>query len=400
MDQYSDRLVVVFACIGHATMHILTGLYLTVVIGLGDVWAMPYDELIRLWILGSLMVGLGAPLAGWLGDRWSPSKIMVVFFLVTGGGSVAAGLVDGPTGMVIALACLGIGASIYHPVAFAWIVRHSVKRGRAMGIVGIFGSIGVAVAATIAASLTDWFDWRAAFLIPGAVSIAAGLALAAAIALGIVVDRDVDRVEQPAPERQDLRRAFIVLTVTMVCGGLIFNAMQTALPKWFDEEMTMLTGGSIVGVGGFVTLVYLIGAFSQIASGYLCDRISPRIVYLGGLMLQVPLLAILAGMSELSLLLLAAAAIFVGTGLTTAENLLLARYTPGRHRGLVFGLKFILAFGVAPISVELVAFGYGLGNGFALLPWIFGAIGLVAVLAATTLPRGEPRTAPVAVAAE
>ena len=117
-------------------------------------------------------------------------------------------------------------------------------------------------------------------------------------------------------------------------------------------------------------------------------------------MLQVPLLAILAGMSELPLLLLAAAAIFVGTGLTTAENLLLARYTPGRHRGLVFGLKFILAFGVAPISVELVAFGYGVGNGFALLPWIFGAIGLVAVLAAATLPRGGPRTAPVAVAAE
>ena len=400
MDQYSDRLVVVFACIGHATMHILTGLYLTVVIGLGDVWAMPYDELIRLWILGSLMVGLGAPLAGWLGDRWSPSKIMVVFFLVTGGGAVAAGLVDGPTGMIIALACLGIGASIYHPVAFAWIVRHSVKRGQAMGIVGIFVSIGVAVAATIAASLTDWFDWRAAFLIPGAVSVAAGLALGAAIAFGSVVDRNVDRVEQAAPGRQDLMRAFIVLTVTMVCGGLIFNAMQTALPKWFDEEMTMLTGGSIVGVGGFVTLVYLFGAVSQIASGYLCDRISPRTVYLGGLMLQVPLLAILAGMSELPLLLLAAAAIFVGTGLTTAENLLLARYTPGRHRGLVFGLKFILAFGVAPISVELVAFGYGLGNGFALLPWIFGAIGLVAVLAAATLPRGGPRTAPVAVAAE
>ena len=400
MGHYSDRLVVAFACTGHATMHILTGLYLTVVIGLVDVWTMPYDELIRLWILGSLMVGLGAPLAGWLGDRWSPSKIMVVFFLVTGGGAVAAGLVDGPTGMVIALACLGIGASIYHPVAFAWIVRHTVKRGRAMGIVGIFGSIGVAVAATIAATLTDWFDWRAAFLIPGAVSIIAGLALWAAIVLGIVVDRHADRVEQPAPERQDLMRAFIVLTVTMVCGGLIFNAMQTALPKWFDEELTLLSGGSIAAVGAFVTLVYLIGAFSQIASGYLCDRIAPRTVYLGGLALQVPLLAILAGVSELPLLLLAAAAIFVGTGLTTAENLLLARYTPGHRRGLIFGLKFILAFGVAPIAVELVAFGYGVDGGFGTLPWMLGSVGMVAVLAALTLPRTGEAPAPVQVAAE
>ena len=400
MGHYSDRLVVVFACIGHATMHILTGLYLTVVIGLGDVWAMPYDELIRLWTLGSLMVGLGAPLAGWLGDRWSPSKIMVVFFLVTGGGAMAAGLVDGPAGMVVALAALGIGASIYHPVAFAWIVRHSVKRGRTMGIVGIFGSLGVAVAATIAASLTDWFDWRAAFLIPGAIAIVAGLALGAAIALGIVVDRDVDRVEQPAPERNDLKRAFIVLTVTMVCGGLIFNAMQTALPKWFDEQMTGLTGGAMLGVGGLVTLVYTIGAFSQVAGGYLCDRLPLKTVYIGGLALQVPLLALMAGLTELPLLLAATVAIFVGGGLLPAENLLLARYTPGHRRGLVFGLKFILAFGVAPIAVEMVAFGYGLGGGFALLPWMFGGIGLVAVLAAVTLPRGGGREATVPVAAE
>ncbi len=400
MGHYSDRLVVVFACIGHATMHILTGLYLTVVIGLGDVWVMPYDELIRLWTLGSLMVGLGAPLAGWLGDRWSPSKIMVVFFLVTGGGAMAAGLVDGPAGMVVALAALGIGASIYHPVAFAWIVRHSVKRGRTMGIVGIFGSLGVAVAATIAASLTDWFDWRAAFLVPGAISIAAGLALGAAIALGIVADRDVDRVEQPAPERSDLKRAFIVLTVTMVCGGLIFNAMQTALPKWFDEQMTGLTGGAMLGVGGLVTLVYTIGAFSQVAGGYLCDRLPLKTVYIGGLALQVPLLVLMAGLVELPLLLAATVAIFVGGGLLPAENLLLARYTPGHRRGLVFGLKFILAFGVAPIAVEMVAFGYGLGGGFALLPWMFGGIGLIAVLAAITLPRGGERTVPVPVAAE
>lgn len=400
MDHYSDRLVVVFACIGHATMHILTGLYLTVVIGLGDVWAMPYDELIRLWTLGSLMVGLGAPLAGWIGDRWSPSKIMVVFFLVTGGGSVAAGLVEGPAGMVVALVALGIGASIYHPVAFAWIVRHSVKRGRTMGIVGIFGSLGVAVAATIAASLTDWFDWRAAFLVPGAVSILAGMALGAAIALGIVVDRDADRVPQPAPERDDLKRAFIVLTVTMVCGGLIFNAMQTALPKWFDEEMTGLTGGAMLGVGGLVTLVYTIGAFSQVAGGYLADRLPLKTVYIGGLMLQVPLLVLMAGLAELPLLLAATVAIFVGGGLLPAENLLLARYTPGHRRGLVFGLKFILAFGVAPIAVELVAYGYRIAGGFGALPWIFGAIGFVAVIAASTLPRGRPAAQTVPVAAE
>ena len=90
----------------------------------------------------------------------------------------------------------------------------------------------------------------------------------------------------------------------------------------------------------------------------------------------------------------------VGTGLTTAENLLLARYTSGRRRGLVFGLKFILAFGIAPLAVELVAFSYGLGGGFGPLAWILGGFALAAVLAALTLPRQEAAPVPAVAAAE
>ena len=39
-----------------------------------------------------------------------------------------------------------------------------------------------------------------------------------------------------------------------------------------------------------------------------------------------------------------------------AENMLLARYTPQHHHGVVFGVKFVLAFGAAPLAVELVSF--------------------------------------------
>lgn len=105
-EDRSGMLSVAFSCLGHATMHILAALYLTVVLVLEDGWAgMSYDDLIRLWTIGSLMIGLGAPLAGWLGDRWSESRMMVLMFLLTGAGSMLAGLADTPTQLAAALPC-------------------------------------------------------------------------------------------------------------------------------------------------------------------------------------------------------------------------------------------------------------------------------------------------------
>ena len=38
-----------------------------------------------------------------------------------------------------------------------------------------------------------------------------------------------------------------------------------------------------------------------------------------------------------------------------AENILLSKFTPENHHGLVYGFKFIIAFGSGPIAVFLVA---------------------------------------------
>ena len=84
MPDLSARLSIGFSWAGHTTMHILSALFLTVVLALEPAWSMTYDDLIRLWTVGSLMIGLGAPLAGWLGDRWSDARMMVLFFLLTG----------------------------------------------------------------------------------------------------------------------------------------------------------------------------------------------------------------------------------------------------------------------------------------------------------------------------
>jgi len=382
-------LTLVFSGIGHAYMHVLAALYLTVVLGLERDWAMGYDDLIRLWTVGSLLIGVGAPLAGWLGDRWSNAGMMVVFFLLTGVGAIAAGLADGPTALAIGLAVLGLGASIYHPVGISWIVKAATNRGRAVGINGIFGSIGIASAAVIGGGLTELISWRAAFIVPGAISVITGLVLLLCIARGIVGDHAANAPPQSKTSRGDAMRAFIVLSITMVCAGLIFQATTTAMPKWFGERMGGLVGDGVLGIGSLVTLVYFFASGSQFVGGMLADRFPLKRVYVFCLLIQMPLLGIAAYISGLPLLFLAMLVAFTQSLQLPAESLLLARYTPDKHRGLAFGAKFILSFGVAPLAVQFVALAYNWTGDFAALFVGLGALALIAFAAATQLPSDD-----------
>lgn len=388
----AGRLAIGFSTIGHLLMHLLAALYVTVVLALETEWSLTYDELIRLWTLGSLMIGLGAPLAGWLGDRWSDARMMVVFFLLTGAGAIAAGLADDTTALWLGLAMLGLGASIYHPVGMSWLVKNADNPGRMLGIQGIFGSVGVAIAAVVAGTLIDLHSWRAAFLVPGTLSVAMGLLLVVAIAIGATGDRSSDRKPQPKPARGDVWRAFVVLSVTMVCAGLVWNAMQVAMPKLYEIGLGDLVGGSTLGIGGLVTLTYLVAATPQLIGGALADRFPIKWIYLGCLTVQIPLLGLIANLAGLPLMVGAVLSLMAISLQIPAENLLLARYTPGKHRGLAYGAKFILTFGVGPLAVQLVALTYDRVGSFE--PLFIGlSLGTMVALAAACLLPSEARRA-------
>lgn len=405
IERRAARLAVGFACAGHAAMHILTALYLTVVIGLEAVWDLSYDQLIGLWTLGALLVGLGAPVAGWAGDRFGEARLMVLFFFLTGIGTIAAGLTTGPLSMTIALAALGLGGSIFHPVGLSWVVGVAEDRGKALGIVGLFGAIGVGGAALIAGALSTVAGWRAAFLVPGVLSIALGVAMTWAVAAGRVpvFGRKSDGTTPPG--RGDMMRAFVILTVTMGAMAMVFAALQTAMPRWFEIRMDGLVGSGglglgTLGVGALVAAVYVFVAFSQFAGGWAVDRWPVRRVYVVGLVLLVPMMAVCAVLAEAPLFVAVAVALFVHGALIPAETLLLSRYAPAGRRGLTFGARFVLAFGIAPVAVQMVAQTYRATGGFTLLLLLLSGAAAVALLAAAFLPGERRAEQPVAMPAE
>ena len=80
-----------------------------------------------------------------------------------------------------------------------------------------------------------------------------------------------------------------------------------------------------------------------------------RTIYITGLLLQAPVLVLVSRLTGLSLIGAAFLAAVLNASVLPAENLLLARVVPARHHALAYGAKFVVAFGVAPLAVLLVA---------------------------------------------
>ena len=390
----SFRLLMVFACFGHAWFHVLVALFLTLVLVLEPAWRISYSDLIALWTPGALLLGLAAPVAGWLSDRWGEARLMIVYFLGIGFAAILCGLADGPTMLMAALALIGLFGAIYHPVGTAWVMKHARARGKVVAVLGVCGSIGAAFASLVAASLADLFDWRWAFVLPGALSIVAGLALAWAFLSGRVVDRKSDALPAPEPTRGDVRRAFAVLIVTMSLTTVAYYAFTTMLPKWLEIEvgplLDAISGDRLLAIGALVTCVYLLAATAQFVGGYFSDRGAAKQVYLISFGLKLAALCAAALVAGWPVVVAAVVVLFVFDIAAPVENVLIARFTTSRRRGLAYGLRNGLTIAAGPLGVQLVAWLFDEATGFSHLLLVLAALVVIILIVALFLPGERP----------
>ena len=396
----------IFSNLAHYYNHVIMLLFPTVALVLEGEWGLTFGELTGIAFTGYLMYGLAALPAGWLADRWSTRGMMAIYLLGTGTVTMITGYAQTPWQLGIGFACMGLFASIYHPVGTSFIVRHAVNRGTALGVNGVCGTIGVATAAMIAGTLIDAWNWRMAFVVPGMICFLTGLCF--------VLLTESDSGEKAAPkahpsditlERATIIRAFLILAVTMTCAGFIAQGFLFAIPKIFREGVSLIPSDGFAGLGTVVTAALLVGASGQLIGGYLADRFSIKSIYLGMYVLMVPV-AIMTGYLVDAPLVAAGALIqlVLATSLP-AENCLVARFCPAAWHARAYGVKFVLALGVASAAVPLT----GLirdetGSFFLFFVAIAAFATVIAVFAFFLPPTGaaspSPAPAPVAGAAE
>jgi MFS family permease len=389
--------VLFFASAAHGMHHILLTLYLTLVLIITGEWHLPYNQLIGLWTMGAMLVGVGAPVAGWLADRIGETKVLVLCFLGLGVSGILCGLAQTPLQMEGALALLGLSGSVYHPVGFSWVVKHARARGRAIAVTGIAGSIGVALGPVTAAGLAQLAGWRVAFMLPAAVTLAIGLALIGFHLAGRIVDRGEDHIPAThTPSRADMTRVFAVLSLTMTVSLALYAAFGAALPKLVQLSAIARTSDFFM-IGLIAGAIQLVGASGQFAGAHLTDRGNAPRAYAVIFVLLAALFPLLAASHGWGIAATGILIVLLFESTAPIETLLLARYTPARRRGMVFGIRYGLSAIGTPLGVWLVARFYNPQVHFTYLLIALAAFAATAMLAALFLP--SDRT-PVAVLAE
>lgn len=390
----------VFAAIAHGTMHVFGAYYFTIVLALERAWEMPYPDLLELWTPAALLIGVAALPMGWIADRWNRAGMIAVSFVGMGGASILAGFMPAASSLVLALAVVGLFGAIYHPVGIPWVMRLAPRNpGKAIAINGLFGGMGVAFAALTAGGLIDFVGWRAAFIVPGAVSVVLGVVMFALIGRGRIAE------ESSAPGGEDevtregghLRGAILVLG-TGFAGGLVYQSTQAVAPKMFEARLDDLVGDSTFGIGAVVFSVYLLAGMGQLLGGWLADRWSWKRAYLLAWCVHMPMLWIAASAGGPLLVFVVFMITMAGTGAIPAEALLFARYTPARHHGLIFGFRYVLALGAAPLAIQFIAFVLERTGDFVWIYWLLGVAGCLTIAAILLLPAVK-QARPMGVAA-
>lgn len=383
MDQ--SRISQLFLNIGHALDHLFMLIFPTVVIAMAPEFGMSYSEMLPLSLGAFIMFGACSLPAGWLADRWSRRGMMVVFFIGIGAASVLTGLAQSAWQIAAALTLVGVFGAIYHPVGIAMLVSGRTKVGRVLGVNGVYGNLGLAFAALVAGALAYWIHWRAAFIVPGLISIALGAGFMLLVPDPGRPARAQRTGGAPIHTRAVLLRVFGILLVTTICGGIIFNSTTVAMPKVFDERLAALVNTTL-GIGVLISIVYTIAAMAQLMVGYFLDRFPIKMVFVPIVALQAPLL-ILAGSTEnYAMLAVALAMMFFIFGQVPINDAMVAAYTDEHWRARALAVRYVVSFGASAAAVPLIALMHRYSGDFRYLFFVLGAMACVMFVAAVLMP--------------
>lgn len=380
----TNRFLVPFLNLGHLLDHLAMLVFPTAVVAIGREWGRPYSELLPLALGSFIAFGAFAIPAGWLADHWSRYKVMVVFFIGIGLALFATGLAQSPWQIAAGLTVVGAFAAIYHPVGIAMLVVSPEKMGRMLGWNGLWGNMGLAFAALLTGALVDSFGWRAAFFVPGALCVGAGF-------LFLTLVQDPGKVKKTSKslglhmDTRMLARVMAIMLIATACGGIIFNSTTISMPKVFDERLQSLTQTSF-GVGALVAGVYTMAAFAQVLMGALIDRMELRRLMIAVGLIQIPMLflaANLEGWWMLGAALLMMLAVF---GQIPLNDAIVGKYVADEFRARVLGVRYVVSFGVAAVTVPMIAALHKTEGGFASVFMVLAVLAAGVFVAAFFFP--------------
>ncbi|HEY7804942.1 MAG TPA: MFS transporter [Orrella sp.] len=352
-----------------------------------------WEDLMPFGVGAFILFGLGALPAGRLGDLWGRRQMMLVFFFGMAGSMLLAALSNSAWQMAAALTVMGAFASIYHPVGIPMLVQRSSTPGMAIGINGLAGNLGVAVAALITGFLVKWLGWRAAFVVPSLIALGCGF---------LFMYLCPKEVEAPAKGRIKARvqlppklllRALLVLTMVAVSSNMLFNFTTNGNGQLMIERFKGIIEDPAT-LGMLLAAVYAIGALAQIVVGRLLDRVAIKPLFLTVVLLQIPFL-LLASVSHgwvLYAALIGCMAVIFGS--IPFVDVVITRYVDDRIRSRVAGFRLAVSLGISALAVWILG-PFVKSSGFDSLFMFMALISVCTFAVVLMLPSERSVTQPL-----
>jgi len=384
--------------VGHAIDHLFLLIFATAVAAIATDWGMVWTDLMPYTVGAFTMFGLGSLPAGRLGDLWGRRAMMVVFFVGIGLSALLVSLTSGVWTLAAALTLLGVFASIYHPVGIPMLVQNSRNPGFTIGVNGLAGNLGIAVAAILTGFLVKQAGWRTAFAVPGALAILCGV-----LFLALVPREDMPPARRPKKSvdlpPSVMARVVAVMTLAAVSSSLIFNFTTNGNGQLLSERLRGIVDDP-ARLGILLAIVYTIASLAQLVVGKLIDRYPLKWVYLPIVATQVPLFLLASGAGGWALYVVMLTFMIFVFGAIPFVDAMIVQYVDDRMRSRVAGIRLAVSFGVSSLAVYLLGPTVK-AAGFGTLLTVMAVISGFTTLFVSLLPgRIEiPATAPLAAAA-
>lgn len=372
--QRDEKVVVALTGCSHALSHGCMLIFPTVLLLLQKEFSLGYLEL---GIIGSIMIltyGLGALPGGMIYNLFGPKKLYLICFL---GSTVALILVAASSSLLLltaGLALLGAFGSIYHPLSNALITAKVREYGRAFGIHGAAGNVGLAVAPFVIGLIASYLGWRYAYLwfaLPGIVLSVWSLFV------DMSPREEIRTIDKSTSEQKPVWRRLkiyfslplVLLYLANTMHSFCFNGSLTFLPTYMAKRTSFhLFSLDSIALGGMLSsIVLLTGVIGQFGGGILSQKPHLEKKFLLVATISLPFILAMSFTTDLLLLALAFIFFFFNFFLQPMNNTLLAQYTAVDMRGTAFGIYFFIAFGFGSLASSFS--GY-IAQEFG-LQWVF-----------------------------
>ena len=373
--------------IGHGIDHMFLLIFATAVASIATDFDSNWADLMPYSAGAFLMFGLGALPAGRLGDLWGRRNMMLIFFFGMGASALLVALTQNSWQLAAALLVMGAFASIYHPVGIPMLVQNVHNPGEVIGMNGLAGNLGIAVAAILTGFLIKWAGWRAAFVVPGLLAFACGIIFALQCPRETVAPAKRSGKATVALSSRTLARVFFVMTATAATSSILFNFTTSGNAQLLAESFRGVIEDPAL-LGALLALIYAVASLAQLVVGKLIDRVAFKPLQLWLSVAQIPFLIVAAYAEAWGMFAALLGVMILVFGSIPFTDAMIVRYVDDRLRSRVAGMRLTVAFGISSLAVWALG-PLVKGIGFSALLW--GMAGIAALKAAIVLLLPDER---------